>query len=123
MTKVKLCGLSRPCDIEAVNELQPEYIGFVFWKKSKRCITPELAMELRSMLDPKITAVGVFLDEELPVVIDYLKRGIIDVAQLHGSEDEDFIRQVKEETGKSVIRAFPIRCEEDIAAAEASIAD
>ena len=40
MTKLKLCGLVRICDIEAVNRLNPEYIGFVFAKKSRRYVDP-----------------------------------------------------------------------------------
>ena len=47
MTKVKFCGVSRPCDIEAANELRPEYVGFVFATGSHRCITPEKAKELK----------------------------------------------------------------------------
>lgn len=45
--KIKLCGLTRSCDIEAVNELQPDYIGFVFAKKSRRYVSPEKAEELK----------------------------------------------------------------------------
>ena len=65
MTKIKFCGLSRRCDIEAVNELKPEYIGFVFVKTSKRYVSFEKAEELKSLLDPKIKAVGVFVNEDL----------------------------------------------------------
>ncbi len=53
MTKIKFCGLSRPCDIETANELKPEYIGFVFAQKSKRYVTFEKAEELKSLLDPR----------------------------------------------------------------------
>ena len=63
MTKIKFCGLSRPCDIEAANELKPEYVGFVFYRRSRRYVTPEKAGELKSMLDSGIKAVGVFVDE------------------------------------------------------------
>ena len=56
--KIKLCGLTRPCDIEAVNELQPDYIGFVFAKKSRRYVSPEKAEELKAMLAPGIQAAG-----------------------------------------------------------------
>ena len=63
MTKVKFCGLRRPEDIEAVNELGVDYAGFVFAKKSKRFVDPETARKLKNMLDPGITAVGVFVDE------------------------------------------------------------
>lgn len=62
MTKMKLCGLSRPCDIEAANELKPDYIGFVFASKSKRYVTYEKATELKKRLLPEIQAVGVFVD-------------------------------------------------------------
>lgn len=54
MTKIKLCGLSRSCDIEAANELKPEYIGFVFAEKSRRYVTPQIAAELKQQLSPKI---------------------------------------------------------------------
>ena len=50
MTRIKLCGLSRPCDIAVANELKPEYIGFVFAQKSRRYITPERAEELKRLL-------------------------------------------------------------------------
>ena len=80
MTKIKLCGLSRPCDIEAANELRPEYIGFVFARKSKRYVDPEAALSLKKSLSPDIKAVGVFVNEELSVVADLLNKGIIDMA-------------------------------------------
>ena len=57
MTKIKLCGLTRSCDIEYVNELLPEYIGFVFAPKSRRYISPEKAEVLREHLDDRITPV------------------------------------------------------------------
>ena len=63
MTKIKLCGLSKPCDIEAANALQPEYIGFVFAPKSKRYVSMEQAAALKKRLDSTIKAVGVFVNE------------------------------------------------------------
>lgn len=59
MTKIKLCGLSCLCDIEAVNELRPEYVGFVFVNTSKRYISQEKAKELKKRLAPEIITVGV----------------------------------------------------------------
>ena len=55
-TRIKLCGMVREADIEAVNRLKPDYIGFVFWPKSRRYVTPERAKELKRMLDPGIQA-------------------------------------------------------------------
>ena len=123
MTRIKFCGLTRKCDIEAVNELGPEYIGFVFWPRSKRVVTREQASELKAMLDPSIKAVGVFVDEDIEVVKALLNDDIIDIAQLHGSEDGTYINDLKMSTGKPVIKAFKIRSEDDGRQAEESPAD
>lgn len=123
MTKIKFCGLTRSGDIEAANELKPDYIGFVFWPKSKRAVTAGEAKILKSKLDPSIKAVGVFVDEDMEAVKSLLDGGIIDIAQLHGHEDEDYINGLKKASGKPVIKAFRIRSEEDIRKAEASPAD
>ena len=63
MTKIKFCGLSRPCDIDYVNEIKPDYVGFVFYKKSRRYISFEQAEKLKSLLNPEIKSVGVFVNE------------------------------------------------------------
>ena len=123
MTKIKFCGLTRIEDIEAVNTLKPDYIGFVFWPRSKRNITREKAQELKAELDPSIKAVGVFVDEDIEVVKALLNDDIIDIAQLHGSEDGTYINDLKISTGKPVIKAFKIRSEEDGKRAEESPAD
>ena len=111
-TKIKICGLRRMEDIEAVNRLKPEFIGFVFWEKSKRHVTPEQAEALKKRLDPEILVVGVFVDEQIKVVSDLLNRGIIDIAQLHGHEDEKYISKLREYTKKPLIQAFQIRSED-----------
>ena len=123
MTKIKFCGLTRTGDIEAANELKPDYIGFVFWPKSKRAVTAGQAKTLKAKLDPSIKAVGVFVDEDMEAVKSLLDGGIIDIAQLHGHEDEDYITGLKEASGKPVIKACKIRSEDDIRKAEASPAD
>ena len=121
--KIKLCGLTRPCDIEAVNELQPDYIGFVFAKKSRRYVSPEKAEELKAMLAPGIQAVGVFVNEEPEQIVSLLEAGTIDVAQLHGQEDETEIRRLRELTDHPLIQAFRIDTEQDVERANASTAD
>lgn len=123
MTKIKLCGLMSPCDIEAANALQPEYIGFVFAPGSKRYVSPGQAKELRGLLAPGIQAVGVFVREEPEVVAELLNIGIIDLAQLHGGEDAEYIRRLRQLTDKELIQAFRIDTEEDIRRAEDSLAD
>ena len=123
MTKIKLCGLSRPCDIEAANELKPDYIGFVFAPKSKRYVTPEKAMELKQMLLPEIQSVGVFVNEKPETVVKLLQDGTIDIAQLHGAEDEEYIIQLRQLTDKPIIKAFRIETASDIEKALQSTAD
>ena len=123
MTKIKFCGLTRAEDIKAANELKPDYIGFVFWPKSKRAVTREQAASLKSGLDTSIKAVGVFVDEDTEVVKSLLEGGIIDIAQLHGSEDDAYIDDLKKASGKEVIKAFKVRSEDDLVRAESSHAD
>ena len=123
MTSIKLCGLMRAEDIEAVNILKPEYIGFVFAEKSKHCVTPEKAAELKRLLNPEVKAVGVFVDEDIDNVSKLLKNGTIDIAQLHGSEDNSYIEKLKKRINTPVIKAFQIKSGEDIAEAQNSAAD
>ena len=78
MTKIKFCGLTRPCDIETANEIKPDYIGFVFAPNSKRCVSYKQAVDLKNLLSKDIKAVGVFLNEDISQVISLLNLGIID---------------------------------------------
>ena len=123
MTKIKFCGLTRPCDIEAANAIKPDYIGFVFAPNSKRRVGYKQAVDLKNLLSKDIKAVGVFLNEDISQVISLLNLGIIDAAQLHGDESSDYIARIQQETGKPVIKAFRIHSEQDVAAAEETIAD
>ncbi len=123
MTKMKFCGLSRPYDIAAANELKPEYIGFVFAPKSRRYVSPEKAMELKKQLLPDIKAVGVFVNESAEAVSELLNKDVIDIAQLHGDEDEEYIKRLRTLCSKPIIKAFRIRSEKDVLAAENSTAD
>lgn len=123
MTKIKLCGLSRVCDVEAANELRPEYIGFVFAAKSRRYVTPEKAAALKEQLISDVEAVGVFVNESVKVVSGLLNRGIIDLAQLHGNEDGDYMKRLRELTDKPVLQAFRIDTEQDMYNAQNSPAD
>ena len=114
MTKMKFCGLTRPEDVAAVNELKPDYIGFVFWPRSKRLVSDEQAAALKQLLSPEIQAVGVFVDETPETVASIANRDIIDLIQLHGSEDAEYIRQLRALTPKPIIRAFRMKAVESI---------
>lgn len=121
--KIKLCGLTRLCEIEAANELCPDYIGFVFSEKSRRYVPPEQAAELKSHLRPEILAVGVFVDEEAGRIANLLSAGVIDLAQLHGKEDDDDIGKLRAYTDKGIIKAFRVDGVEDVQRAQESTAD
>lgn len=122
MTKIKICGLSRKEDISYANKLKPDYIGFVFAKKSRRFVTPELAKSLSAELDGSITPVGVFVNEPVQNVLKLFSDGVIDAAQLHGQENEDYITLLQSE-GIPVIKAFKVKTAGDAACAAKSCAD
>ena len=123
MTKLKLCGLVRICDIEAANLLKPDYIGFVFAKKSRRYVAPRQARELRARLDKGISPVGVFVNESPEAIAGLVRSGIIEVVQLHGSEDEDFLRKLRELVSCPIIKAFSVKTPQDVRIACESSAD
>ena len=114
MMKIKICGLKTPADVEKVNRYKPEYIGFVF-ANTKRFVTDEQASEMKKLLDKEIKAVGVFVDEPIEHVISLCNRGIIDVVQLHGAESEDYIREIKQKTDITVIKATKVQTAQQVA--------
>ncbi len=123
MTKVKICGLSREEDVQYANELLPDYIGFVFAKKSIRYVRPETARCLKNGLDCKIGAVGVFVNATIEQICSLIENGTIDTIQLHGGEDNGYINELKQRTGAPIIKAFGISSQEDINIASKSVAD
>ena len=114
MVKLKICGMRRSEDIEMANRHKTDYIGFVF-AESPRKVSFEQAKELSELLSDEIVPVGVFVNEHMKLIVDLFKDGIIEMAQLHGDEDEKYIRNLKdksiEETGKQipVINAIEIK--------------
>lgn len=123
-TKIKICGLRRREDILAVNEAKPDYCGFIIeFPRSFRSITEVQVRELVQELSAKISAVGVFVNAPIELVSGLLNDGTLALAQLHGQEDESYIRELKKITGKPVIKAFSVKTKEDIEKALISPAD
>lgn len=122
MTKVKICGLKTLTDVAKVNKYLPDYIGFVF-AHTKRFVTDEQALEMKQALDIRIKAVGVFVDEPLEHVISLYNRDIIDIAQLHGAEGEDYIRALKQKTDICVIKATRVQTPKQVSALMSDEAD
>lgn len=125
MTKIKICGLYRPQDVEYVNRARPDWCGFIIdFPKSHRNVSPEQARELRKNLAPGIIPVGVFVDCPVGTVAALLNDGTVSVAQLHGHEDAGYIAALRKAApGCTVWKAFKVRAPADLAAANASSAD
>ena len=111
--KVKLCGMMRTCDIDFANEAMPDYAGFVF-ADTRRKVSREQAEAFRVKLDKRICAVGVFVDEDVDVVGRLLIDGVIDIAQLHGHEDEAYIDKLRNICDSPVIKAVKVTSASDI---------
>lgn len=94
MAKIKICGLRREQDIDYVNELKPDYIGFILSEGFRRSIDINTAKMLRKRLDKSIKAVGVFVNDTAEKINDIVHMGIIDIVQLHGCESSDFCNEI-----------------------------
>ena len=115
--RIKICGLSRIGDMEAVNRVRPDYIGFVF-AQSRRQVGATWAASLKRALDPRIQAVGVFVNAPVSEAVRLAEVGTIQMIQLHGDEDEAYIRELKRQTAAPVMKAVRVRNGDDILRAE-----
>lgn len=124
MTKIKICGLFRPCDAEFVNEAMPDYAGFVFFEKSHRNVTAEQAALLREKIHSSIPVAGVFVNAPQEQITSLCRAGVIQIVQLHGGESEEYITRLKARIpGVPIWQAFRVRTPDDLAAAQQSTAD
>ena len=114
MTRVKICGLSRPEDIFQANKLKPAYIGFVFYPKSKRAVTQSQAALLKAMLDKEIKAGGVFVNADIAFIEKLAQLRIIDLVQLHGDEDSLYIQELRKRVYIPIIKAIRVQGEESL---------
>jgi len=107
LVKIKICGLSRECDIDFANEAKLDYVGFVF-ANSRRKITKEQAYILKKKLNSDIKSVGVFVNEDINFILELLNENIIDIIQLHGHEDEKYMLELKRKTDNPIIKAITV---------------
>lgn len=114
MTKVKICGLSRKEDIAYVNDCKPDFVGFVFYAKSKRAVTLEQALELKGLLDRSIKTVGVFVNADMSFVAELAALQVIDMIQLHGDEDAEYCARLRLLTDAPLIKAVRVRSSESL---------
>lgn len=124
MTKIKICGLRRPQDIEAVNAARPDFAGFVVEVPgSRRSVDKRELRELAGRLEEGILSVGVFVNAPPELVAELLEEGTLDLAQLHGQEDEIYMAELRRLTEKPLIQAFSIQTGQDAERALESRAD
>lgn len=127
--KIKICGLSRLCDIQYVNEAKPDYCGFIVdFPKSHRSVSVSRMEQLINGLTEGVIPVGVFVDAPVEMVADCVNRGILTHVQLHGKEDNTYIRELRNLTGEAgkkvtVFQAFKVTDMQTLRKAQNSEAD
>jgi phosphoribosylanthranilate isomerase len=109
--KIKICGIRRIEDVLYLNEFKPDFAGFVF-APSKRIVTFEEAKKLREALDKDIKTVGVFVNGEVEFVRRLAEEKIIDIIQLHGDEDDEYISKLR--ANVPVVKAQRVKTRDDI---------
>ena len=123
MTKIKMCGMMNTSDVIAVKELKVDYAGFILSQGFKRSISYNTFDVLLGYLaDTNIKKVGVFVNESIDLILNRYSDKI-DIIQLHGSEDDKYIEKLKSAVNKPIIKAFKIKTEDDVKAAQRSKAD
>jgi phosphoribosylanthranilate isomerase len=103
MIKLKICGMKNPDNIKDVGLLNPDYMGFIFYKASKRFVQ-ELDPLAVSQLSENIAKVGVFVNHDLIEVVQTAKKYSLDLLQLHGSESADYVSALKQQLVGSDIK-------------------
>jgi phosphoribosylanthranilate isomerase len=104
--KIKVCGMKYPNNIDAVVESQPDFIGFIFYEKSKRYIDNELEIS-QIATNETIKKIGVFVNSPIQKVIETAKKHNLDFVQLHGEESIDYVKELHAKKVK-IIKAFQI---------------
>jgi phosphoribosylanthranilate isomerase len=115
--KIKICGLRRLEDAQAVNAVRVQYAGFVF-APSKRQVTAQQAQQLREALLPTVQTVGVFVDAPPEEIVALCQQGIIHIIQLHGHEDAAYLETLRSLTDAPIIKAVAVRSGQDILQAQ-----
>ena len=101
--KIKICGLKFESNILGLSKLEPDYMGFIFWEKSKRLVigsTPNLSQT-------KIKKTGVFVNADFEKIRDKVRVHKLEAIQLHGLESPEFCEKIKN-LGVEIIKAFSI---------------
>lgn len=104
-TKVKICGLRRLEDADFANEAKPDFAGVMMCQRFWRGIDMDQAKAIRKRLNPDIPLVGVFVNDQFMDVLVALRQGVVDYAQLQGTESEEYISHLQMLSGKPIIKS------------------
>jgi phosphoribosylanthranilate isomerase len=107
MVKVKICGITNWADAKAAVEAGANLLGFNFYRKSPRYIAPRSAARIIRRLPKTIRAVGVFVNETEPAILETARRAGLDELQLHGDESPELVERLSAEF--PVIKAMRVR--------------
>lgn len=102
MTRIKICGITRYDDAIAAAEAGVDALGFIFYKKSQRCITPEHAADIIMSMPPYIAIVGVFVNETIGRMNEVADRCRLDYIQLSGDEPPDMVQSLNRKVIKVI---------------------
>jgi len=102
--KIKICGITNIDDALFCAEKGVDALGFIFYEKSRRCVEPEKAAEIISLLPPFVDAVGVFVNESPNRVLDIEASCNLDYLQFHGDETTAFLQSFNKSKVIKVIR-------------------
>jgi phosphoribosylanthranilate isomerase len=108
MTKVKICGITNLEDALLSAKFGADALGFNFYEKSPRFITPKKAREIIEQLPEEVLKVGVFVNEDLDKIVEIAEIAKLDALQLHGEETPEFVRELKAKTNLEIIKAFRV---------------
>ncbi len=108
---VKVCGMREAENIRAVEALGVDWMGFIFWEHSSRCVSQRPAY-----LPTRARRVGVFVDASLYVVCQHVEAFCLDVVQLHGSESPAYLRDLRSSCNARllIVKAFSIATRDDL---------
>ena len=104
--KLKVCGMKLENNISEISKLNPDFMGFIFWPKSKRFFNEKFIR-----ISDKINKVGVFVNQDYDFIIDKINNFELDFVQLHGEEDYQFCKKIK--TQCKLIKVFNIGADFD----------
>ena len=114
MAQVKICGLTRPEHVAAAVEAGAAFVGFVFFPKSPRNLTPEAAAVLAQEVPPGVARVGLFVNPDDAALDAVLAQVPLDILQLHGSETPERVAEIKARTGLPVMKAVGVAGPQDL---------